>query len=540
MMNLKKILGSMTLLLAGLTLASCGNTKTNNGEKPLKVTATQTIATADPNKADDIVSQAAITQFMEGLYTTNQKGEVVPAIAKKVVEPTNDGKTYTFDLRHDAKWSNGEPVTADDFVYSLQRQVNPNTKPQENAHVAEIQNATDITAKKKPVSDMGAKALGKYKLQINLSKKVPYFNYRLATEIYPLNQKFTEKYGNQYGTSAKKTLSNGPYELKGWTGANDTWEYQKNPYFYDKNQVKINQVKVQTVKNNNTAENLFQSNAAQVTQITGAQVSNAEQSNLKKQLETTKLNQIYFMLWNQKKSDLQNTDLRRAVSYAINRPSLVKNILKDGSTPATSLVPTGNTVNPDTKKDFNTDTGDLYPYSPQKAKEYWQKAQASLGKKKVSIQLLTNDNDANKAVAEYVQSAIQKNIKGLNVSVKSIPLNTEISTLNKGDFDFAILSWSSDFQDPIDFLNKASMTSSVNFGKYNNPDYEKMIETIGADEQSPKDRYQTMQQAAKFIADQQGVTPLYQTAATHLISDKVGGVHFTLLRDTQYRYAYWK
>ena len=246
------------------------------------------------------------------------------------------------------------------------------------------------------------------------------------------------------------------------------------------------------------------------------------------------------MPWNQKRTLTKNADLRRAVSYALNRQSLVKNVLKDGSVAATSLVPTGNTKNPTTGKDFNTDTGNLYTYSPAKAKKYWRRAQASLGKKKITLQLLTNDNDVNKSVAEFIQAAIEKNLSGVTVNVKSVPLTNEISTLSKGNFDFATLSWSSDFQDPIDFLNKASVTNSVDFGKFKNTQYESLIAKITAGTQSKTARYQTMQQAAKLVAEKQGVTPLYQTAAAHLISSKVGGVHFTLLRDALYRYAYWK
>lgn len=538
-MKIKIWVSGISIALLGLGLAGCGS-QTKSKQKTLNVTATQAIATADPDKADDIVSQAAIAQFMEGLYTTNQQGKIIPAIAKKVVKPTNGGKTYTFELRHNAKWANGRKVTAADFVYSLQRQVDPKTKSQEVGHVAEIKNATAITAGKKAVKTLGVKALGKYKLKITLAQRVPYFNYRLATEIYPLNKQFTTKYGNKYGTTANKTLSNGPYVLKGWNGTNDTWKYVKNPYYYGHKQVHIKQVKVQTVKNNSTAENLFESNAVQVTQITGTQVASAQQGSLKNQLKITKLNQLYFMLWNQKRSALKNADLRRAVSYSLNRQSLVKNVLKDGSTAATSLVPTGNTTNPTTGKDFNTDTGNLYPYSPAKAKQYWKKAQASLGTKKRTLQLLTNDNDINKSVAEYIQAAIEKNLNGVTVNVKSVPLTNEISTLSKGNFDFATLSWSSDFQDPVDFLNKASLTNSVNFGKFHNAQYEKLIATITAGNQTTKARYQTMQQAAQLVAKEQGVTPIYQTAAAHLISKQVGGVHFTLLRDTLYRYAYWK
>lgn len=540
-MQTKKWLSSTGIIALGLVLASCGaKSSQTTSNKTLTVTATQSIATADPNKADDIASQAAIAQFMEGLYTTNQKGKVVPAIATKVVKPTNGGKTYTFNLRHNAKWANGKAVTAADFVYSLRRQVDPKTKSQEVGHVAEIQNATAITSGKKGVKTLGAKALGKYKLQITLAQKVPYFNYRLATEIYPLNQQFTEKYGNKYGTSAKTTLSNGPYVLKGWDGTNDTWKYAKNTHYYDQKDVRIKNIKVQTVKTNTTAQNLFESNAVQVTQITGTQVANAQSGSLKKQLKITKLNQLYFMMYNSKRPELKNTALRQAISYSLNRRSLVKNVLKDGSTPATSLVPSGNTKNPKTGKDFNQDTGNLYAYSPSQATKYWNQAKASLGKQKLTLQLLTNDNDINKSVAEYIQAAIQKHLPGVTVNVKSVPLTNEISTLSKGNFDLATLSWSSDFQDPVDFLNKASITNSVDFGKFKDAEYEKLIATITAGNQNKQDRYQTMQEAAKLVAEKQGVTPIYQTAAAHLISNKVGGVHFTILRDALYRYAYWK
>jgi len=542
MQTIKKWFIGLGMVGLSLGLAGCRSTtnQTQKADRTLNVTAVQAIATADPNKADDVVSQAALAQYMEGLYTTNQQGKIVPAIAKKIVQPTNGNKTYTFKLRHDAKWANGQPVTAADFVYSMQRQVSPTTKSQEIGHVAEIKSAPAITSGKKPVSALGVKALGKFKLQITLAKPIPYFNYRLATEIYPLNPTFTKKYGNEYGTSAAKTLSNGPYALKGWNGTNDTWHYVKNKYYYDAKQVHIKNVKVQTVKTNSTAENLFESKAVQVTQITGTQVMRAQRGPLKHNVTVTKLNQLYFMPWNNRRSVTKNADLRRAVSYALNRQSLVKNVLQDGSVAATSLVPSGNTRNPKTGQDFNTNTGNLYPYSPAKAKTYWQKAQVSLGKKHVTLQLLTNDTDVNKSAAEFIQAAIEKHLDGVKVNIKSVPLTNEISNLSRGNFDFATLAWSSDFQDPIDFLDKASMRTSVNFGKYHNAQYEGLIAKLAAGNQTLPARYQTAQQAAQFVARTQGVIPLYQTAAAHLVSKQVSGVHFSLLRDTLYRYAQWR
>lgn len=543
----RKTVFGITALGLGLLLSACGQTSSSNGtpktgtqSKALKVTASQAIATTDPNKATDIVSQAAIAQIYEGLYTTNKQGKVVPGVATKIATPTNGGKTYTITLRKDAKWSNGDPVTAQDFVYSLQRQVDPKTKSQEAGHVEEIANATAINNGKKAVSTLGAKALNKHKLQITLAQKTPWFNSRLATELYPLNQKFVAKYGEKYGSSAAKTLSNGAYNIKNWTGSSDTWTYAKNGKYFNAKDVRLKTVKVQTVKDNSTAQNLFASGDVQVTTVTGNQVQADSTGKLKKNLKLTKLNRLNFIVWNSKQKATNNTALRKAVSYAINRQALVKNVLKDGSLPSKSAIPEGNFTNPTTGKDFNADTGNLYPYNLKKAKQYWQQAQQELGKKTVSIELLTNDQDVNKSVGEYIQGAVQQNLKGLKVSLRAIPLNNEISTFTKGDFQSGTLSWTSDFQDPVDFLNKASITNSINFGKFDNKSYEKQIATISADKQSAKDRYQTMQATAKALADNQGFTPLYQSTQANLISTKVAGVQPTLLRDTLYRYAYWK
>lgn len=532
----------LALLLAacGQSSSGTGMQKTGTQTKPLKVTASQAMATADPTKATDVVSQAAIAQVYEGLYTTNQKGKIIPGIATKVVKPTNGGKTYTFTLRKNAKWSNGTAVTAQDFVYALRRQADPKTKSQEVGHIAEIKNATAINNGKLPLKDLGVTALSKTKLRITLTQKTPWFNSRLATELYPLNEKFTEKYGSNYGSSAAKTLSDGPYVLKNWNGTSDTWTYTKNKDYYDKKSVRIKTVDVQTVKDVTTAQNLFASNSVQQTTLTGTQVQAASTGKLAKELHITKSNRLAYLDWNSKHKTLNNTNLRLAVSYAINRQSLVKNVLKDKSIAAKSAVTEGNFSNPSTGKDFNADTGNLYPYNVKKAKAYWAKAQQQLGKKKLHIQLMTADDDVSKAVGEYIQSTVQQNLKGITVSLTTVPLNNEISAMEKGNFELASMGWTSDFKDPLDFLNKASITNAINFGRFHNAEYESLIKTITDDKQSASARYTTMQAAAKMLAKNQGFTPLYQSTKATLISSKVAGVQPTLLRDTLYRYAYWK
>nr|WP_279383368.1 hypothetical protein [Secundilactobacillus collinoides] len=153
---------------------------------------------------------------------------------------------------------------------------------------------------------------------------------------------------------------------------------------------------------------------------------------------------------------------------------------------------------------------------------------------------MTSDDDVSKSVGEYIQSAIQQNLKGITVSLKTVPLNNEIAAMEKGSFELASMGWTSDFKDPLDFLNKASITNAINFGRFHSAAYEKLIKIITDDKQSESARYTTMQAAAKMLAKNQGFTPLYQSTKATLISSKVAGVQPTLLRDTLYRYAYWK
>lgn len=174
----------------------------------------------------------------------------------------------------------------------MRRQADPKTKSQEVGHIAEIKNATAINNGKLPLKDLGVTALSKTKLRITLTQKTPWFNSRLAAELYPLNEKFTEKYGSNYGSSAAKTLSDGPYVLKNWNGTSDTWTYAKNKDYYDKKSVRIKTVDVQTVKDVTTAQNLFASNSVQQTTLTGTQVQAASTGKLAKELHITKSNRL--------------------------------------------------------------------------------------------------------------------------------------------------------------------------------------------------------------------------------------------------------
>lgn len=538
---MRKAVVSVIGLVSILVLSGCGKSSSskNSIDRTFKTTAQTNVITVDPNRATDVGSYLAISQVVEGLYKQNNQGKIVPSVATKIVKPTNNGKTYTFNLRHDAKWNDGSRVTASDFVASFRRQVEPKTKSQRAGHLSDIKNYDVVNTGKASPSKLGVKALSKYKLQIELSHPVPYYNYVIATQLYPINQRALAKWGNKYGQDSQHADSDGAYEIKNWNSSKDTWSLIKNKDYYDADKVDLKKIHFQVVKTPQTSMRLFQAKDIDETQISGSLVADAKKQ-FKGETVISKYGQLAFIPWNNYRKTTRNLDLRRALSYAIDRKSLAKNVLKDGSTPAQSVVPEGE-VKDSNGKDFNAGISNKLTYNLPKAKYYFKLAQQELGKQKISVQLLTADTDAYKAVAEYIQSQAKKISPDFDLTVRSIPLQQEISDFSSHKFDAGTLGWSTDFPDPIDYLNLASKAGVINFTKWTNPKYQKLIDQINDTEnQTPAHRVKLQQKAAELLNSLQGVTPLYQYASVHLRTKNVKGLDYPLIGYQKYEYASWK
>lgn len=528
------------LLAASLTLAACSSKSANSSkQKQLAVTMVQQPSTADPNKMTDVYSTSLVRQTMEGLYDVDNSGKVVPGVATKVVKPTNKGRTYTLKLRKNAKWQNGEPVTAQDFVTSFDRQVNPKTKSQYANRFQYLTNYAAVQSGKKSPSSLGAKALDKHTLQVTLTKANPEFNYQAATEYYPLNTKAVKKYGNTYGTSASKTVSNGPFTLTNWDSTKDTWVYKKNTKFWNAKSVKLPSVKVQVVKETSTAQNLFASGKIQETQISGESVK-ADAKKYGKEVVYTKKGTMRYLNFSAKNKLTSNKNFRLAVSYSLNRQQLTKKVFQDGSTPAKSLVPEGDGTS-QTGKDYNTYLKQNLKYDKQQAQSYWKKAKKQLGKNSVTVDLLTEDDATQKQLGEYVQSAVQSTLPDVKVNLTTVPQQQQLTRMFSGNYQITATGWSTDYPDPSDFLNLMTKSNTVNFTHWTNKQYEAVMAKVNDSEKyTTKQRWNLMVKAGDMLMQQQPVVPTYQDTDVHLVSSKVGGLKYTLLTDSQYRYAYWK
>lgn len=481
----------------------------------------------DLSLASDSYSFNILNNVDEGLYRLDKNNNAQIAGASEAATVSEDGLTYTVKLRQDAKWSNGDSVTAKDYVYAWQRTVDPKTGAEYSYMFSPVKNADDITAGKKDKSELGIKAVDDYTLEITLAKTTPYFTQLLAFPSYfPQNQKVAEQYGNDYAKTSTKQVYNGPFTLKSFSGAgtDTSWKLVKNSSYWDAKSVKLSTINFDVVKETSTALGLFNDKQADDIQLSGELAKqNADNKNFVSVPGAT----TQYLEMNQAKagSPFKNANFRKAISYAMNRKQIVNNILGDGSVTVNGLVPKGLAYNPETKADFTKDVSTTLKYNKKQAKAYYKKALKELGKKSISINLLTSDTESSKKLGEYIQGALQDDFSGLKVTISNVPLSVRLDRSNSGKFDMVMNNWIADYADPSNFLELFTSDSSYNRGKWSNADYDALVDkAANADAADEKARYQDMIQADELLTKEMGVVPLYQMSEAHLRASKVKGV----------------
>ena len=519
----KIILGGLAVMTSTL-LAACGasSSKTAANQK-LNWMEEAELSTIDVSKIMDDVSFNQVNQVMEGLYTLGNNAKVKNALASKATV-SKDGKTWTFNIRKNAKWSNGQALTAKDFVYSWKRTVDPKTASEYSYLFSGIENADAIVAGKKKASTLGIKAVGKYKLVVSLERKIPYFKLLMAFPLFfPQNEQAVKKYGSKYGTASKYMVYNGPFVHKGWTGSNLSWKLVKNKYYWDKKDVKLTQINYSVQKSPSTAYNLYQAGKLDGT-ILDAQAS--KQLTKSKGYTIRKVANTQYLQFNLKKySKFKSTNLRRGISMAINRSSLSKTL---GATykAATTFTSSGlTTVNGEdfTKLAASSEAKKYTSYNKQLAKQYFEKGLKEEGLSKLSFTLLASDDDTSKKLAEFVQSQLETAFGDkITVKVQSIPSKTKLNRVLAGNFECTLSGWIADYADPISFLECETTGNSYNYGSWSNKEYDKLI--AASKTSSGEARMKLLAKAENILMVNQGVTPLTQANKAWMIKSKVKGI----------------
>ena len=547
MKKITKLIALMMVFTMILSLAACGGnsskdtTATDNtttttessgtdstaatGGNVLKVHFDVEVASLDPQIATDGTSFEVIAATTEGLYSVDAEGSPILALAESV-DKSEDGLTYTFTLR-DAQWSNGTPVTANDFVFAWRRLVDPAVASEYSfiAAIANIKNAAAITAGEVAVDQLGVTAKDDKTLVVNLDVPVPFFESLLAFPSFlPVNEAFFTEKGESFGTSPDTVLSNGPFVLTAYEPAATSISLAKSTTYWDAANVALDGIDYQVIKDSQQTMLSYQNGDLDVATLSGEQV---EQFQADPEFHSIMAGYLWYISPNQTVAGLENLNLRMALALAYDKEAVAKNILKDGSIVADFAVPTKLATGPD-GKDFRETTGTYLSTDKAKAVEYWDKAKAELGISEVKYTMIVEDTESAINVAQFIQSEIQTTLPGVTIEIETMPKKNRVERMQAGDFELGLTRWGPDYSDPMTYLDMWVTDSPNNYGFWSNAEYDAIVNSAKSGELALdiNKRWEELKKAEKIVMDNAVIFPVYQKGDAVMMKSNVSGIEF--------------
>lgn len=531
------LLAALFLILGGCATNTKDDNTTNSKEEK------QVLNLAADSEMDTMDTTISTTNFtpmnnvFEGLISYDLSGKLIGGNAKELPEVSEDGLVYTFDIREEANWSNGTPVTAADYSYAWKRMVDPaNGSGYAYLFSGILKNAEAILAGDKNTDELGVEAIGDKTLKVTLEQPVPYFLDLLTIPSYfPQNEVFVTEQKENYGLDAESTIYNGPFTLSDWTAAKgDSWKYIKNDAYWDKDSVKLEEINTQIVKEVGTGINLYESGQLDSIKLSGNFVPQYKNN---EDFKTTNKAWIYYLELNQEVPELANKNIRKALMLSIDRQTFTENVLQDGSEPIFGHVPQGLAKNPETDKDFREDAGDIGSFDVEEAQKAWNEGLKELNKDEITLELTTSDSEDSKKLAEFIQSEYQKNLPGITIKVRQMPDNSRLDNVKKGEYQMATTYWLADFADPINFIER--FDTEINRGNYSFTNIDQLIEESNQQFNDLSARWETMIQAEKSALGEHYVdVPIYQTAEPYLEKSYVKDIYRPVFGSRSFKYAY--
>ena len=528
---MKKLKALIVMCLAATMLVGCGS---GTAATDTYVFSSELdIKNLDSSDADDGMSFNAMHACIDGLMGLDEDGNITGAIAESY-DVSDDQKTYTFHLRENANWANGDPVTADDFIYAWQRILknNGNYAYMLGSDAASIKGVDEILAKmdnQQELTDADFENMGvshpdgdNKTLVVELTKPVSYFDELMTFPCYyPINQKFCEEKGDQYAKSAANVLSNGAFIMTDWQ-PNKQATFEKNEDYWNADAVKIQNLVMNLVQDPQTAATSFGSGETDFAPINSELVDKYKNDD-----SYVSFNEgyLFYLEINEKNTDLANNKIRQAISMAIDRDDLANNILKDGSKAAAGFVPRELSVSP-SGSDFRDDAGnyDVTIYDLEKAQQLFAEGLKEIGKDSITVRLTYGtDESPMDQMAEYLQNALTK-LDGFNVEMVATTKQDRIyNKMKNGDFDIACTRWGPDYGDPTTYLNLLLDGNANNYGKYYSKEYEEIMAKVSTESDTTK-RWQYMIDAEKIIMKDLPNIPVFEKGTSALENQKVSGL----------------
>ena len=510
---------------------STGSDTAAAGSSDMNVMLETPVESLDPQQATDGTSFEVIADYTDGLMQMDADGQAVPAIAESY-DLSDDGLTYTFHLRSDAKWSNGTPVTAADFVFAWQRAVDP-AVASEYAYmlsdIGQIKNAAEIIAGDMDKSELGVTAVDDTTLQVELNVPVSYFlSLMYFPTFYPVNEEFFNSCGDTFATSPETTLSNGAFILDSYEPAATAFHLTKNADYYDAGRVQLSGLNYQVIQDSQQALMSYQTGALDTTLVNGEQVDQVKDD---PEFKTVGAGYLWYVSPNMDAvPELANLNVRLALTMAIDRDAITGDALKDGSAPTYTAVPPEFAAGPD-GSDFSADQekfADVCTCDATSAADYWTKGLEELGITELSLDMVVDADDAPQKVAQVLKEQWETTLPGLTVNLVVEPKKQRVQDMQDGNYQLGLTRWGPDYADPMTYLGMWVSGNSNNYGLWSNADYDAIIDecTTGDLCTDAEGRWERLYDAEQIVMDEAVIFPLYTQCNAEMLSSKVTGVEY--------------
>lgn len=539
------VMTSLFVLLTGL-FAGCssGNTPTqtapDNQQQPapaqqatvqpaaeqmLRMNAAEP-ETLDSGMSNDVISGAFIRSLYDGLVRLDKDGKPVNSVASDI-QVSEDKKVYTFTLR-DSKWSNGDPVTAQDFAFGWMRVLNPKTASGSAYKYYPIKNARAFFEGKAKAEDVGIKVVNDKTLQVTLENPTPYF-LTLATFYYPVNQKVVES-NPDWAKKPESIVTNGPFKLVNWEHKNKI-ELAKNEHYWDKDVVKFNEIEFSMIEDTNTELELFNSGELDWAggPISGLPADAIGPLRDEGKLQTMQRATNYYLLFQTQKPPFTNSKIRKAFAYAINRSDIAENIGQAGQTPLMGFVPLSASLKPEGYfKDNDVET----------AKQLLAEGMKEMGITKLpEITYLYNTSDLNKKIAEALQAQWKQSL-GVDVKLINKELKVMFDDQEQGKYMISRTGWTGDYNDSVNFLElMMEKYSSNNSTFWFSEKYVELVKKAYAEPDEAK-RNQYLVEAESILMEEMPVTGVYSSVNSWVQNEKVKGITVDPLGYIDFKWGY--
>ena len=483
-----------------------------------------------PAKAQGTHDSWILNHTFEGLTKKTEEGEIVPAVAESW-ETSEDGKTLTFKLKDGLKWSNGDPITANDFEYAWKYALNPDTAADYAYQLYYLKGGEAYNAKKGKEEDVGVKATDDLTLEVTLEEPTPYFlDLTSFYAFFPINKKVQEE-NPEWAQEGETHVSNGPFKLTEWKHK-ESIKIEKNENYYDKDQVKLDAVNFALIEDENTAWQMYENGELDLAYPLPVDKQGQLVNSGDKEFQNGPELAVYYYNLNTKVKPFNNIKVRKALSMAIDRKMITDNVTQGGQQPAYGIVPPGI---PDATGDFQENTGNLFEENVDEAKKLLKEGLEEEGMKKMpDFSILFNTLDAHKKLADAVQEMWRKNL-GVEVKLENAEFQVKLDREKAGDFQISRAGWVGDYVDPMTFMLWET-DGAYNDADWSNKEYDKYLKESKT-ALKPEDRMPILHKAEEVLIDEMPIIPIYFYTKPYMVKSNVTGIYAPINEYPNFIYA---